>query len=380
MPEWNRQPSLSRREFLGGAGLVLAGGCRSSQSRPPPTEVLALHRESRVFDLHIDTLLWRRLLGYELTRRHEPWLPLSAFAWHMDLPRAAEAGLDGAVLGLVVSPREERREQLWALKILARLEAGSGAEQTLETLQLLENTAASSPDAITFCRSGSELRAAMDAGRFAALAGLEGAHGIDGSLAQVSRAWERGLRLLGLVHFQSNEAAYPMTTAAFDDRGLTPFGFDLVAEMESLPMVVDLAHVNARGVEDALTAMTRPFVVSHSACRALHDSPRNLADDQLRRIGASGGVVGLAVGRSFLGPGGLDAFLAHADHLRNVAGEDSLAIGSDWDGAIVPVPGLEDVRALPHLTARLVAAGWPAATLQALLGENALRVLTDALG
>jgi membrane dipeptidase len=121
-------------------------------------------------------------------------------------------------------------------------------------------------------------------------------------------------------------------------------------------------------------------VVSHSACRALVDHPRNLSDTQLRRIADAGGVVGLAAGRSFLGPGGIDAFVAHAEHLSNVAGEDTPAIGSDWDGAIIPVPGMEDVRALPFLTAALLDRRWPEPRIRKLLGENALATLTHILG
>jgi membrane dipeptidase len=377
-----RHRGLTRRGFLaavGGAALG-AGACTGGRGGNPPAEALELHRESAVFDLHIDTLLWTRLLGYDLTRRHEPWLPRAAYLAQMDLPRAAEGGLDGAVLGLVITPREERPEQLWALKILARLEAGSGVEQTLATLDLLADAADHHADALAFATTGTGLRRAIEAKRFAALAGLEGAHGIEGSLASLRAAWERGLRMIGLVHFQANEAAYPMTAPAFDRSGLTPFGFDLIAEAESLPLAVDLAHLNARGVDDALAAATRPCLVSHSACRALHPSSRNLSDPQLRRIADQGGVVGLAVGRGFLGPGGLDAFFAHAEHLRRVAGTDAVALGSDWDGAIVPVPGLEDVRGLPFLTQRLLDGGWKPEATRKLLGGNALRVLTDLLG
>jgi len=321
-----------------------------------------------------------RLLGYDVGKRHRPVLPAAALAWQMDLPRAREGGLDGAVLGIVVSPEEERPEQILPLRLLAAVERGRGLPQTLETLDLLAAAARAQPGQLAFARSGTELRAAIAAGRFAALAGLEGAHGIGDRLENLHTAWERGLRMVGLAHFQASAAAWPMTDPGAAQRGLTPFGRELVAEMEALHMVVDLAHVNAVGVDDALEAMTAPFVVSHTACRSVHDHPRNLSDDQLRRIADRGGVVGLAVGRMFLGPGGIDAFCAHADHARRIAGEDALAIGSDWDGAIVPVPGLEDVTALPFLTEALVDRGWPPDAVRKLLGENALRVITEVCG
>lgn len=374
-------PCLSRRGFLSAAAASLVVGCgRGPEPATLPGEVLAFHRDCFVFDLHVDTLLWQRFLGYDPTVRHEPLLPLSAFAWQMDLPRASDAGLDGAVLGLVITPREERPEQMGALKVLARLEGGAGIGQVLETLDLLAADARAAPERLAFARTGSELERAADAGRFAALAGLEGAHGIEASLEHLHEAWARGLRMLGIVHFQASGAGFPMTEETMADRGLTPFGFDLLAELSDLPMVADLAHLNARGVDDALLALDRPCVVSHTACRAVHDHPRNLRDSQLRAVADRGGVVGLAVGRSFLGPGGLDAFASHAEHLRNVAGEDATAFGSDWDGGIVPVPGLGDVRGLPFVTATLLERGWSEQSVRKLLGGNALRVLTEVLG
>jgi membrane dipeptidase len=377
------EPVLTRREVLA-AGVAGAVGWACGASPPPlsgiPAEILALHQESLVFDLHVDTLLWMRWLGYDVAKRHRPVFPSAAFAWQMDLPRARDGGLDGAVLGSVVAPDEERPEQLPALKLHARLERGRGLAQTLETLDLLAATARANPGQLAFARSGSELRSAVAAGRFAALAGLEGAHGIGTRLENLRTAWERGLRMVGLAHFQASAAASPMTDPSQAGRGLTPFGFELVAEMGSLGMVVDLAHVNARGVDDALGASKRPCVVSHSGCRSVHDHPRNLDDAQIRRIAERGGVVGLAVGREFLGPGGLEALFAHAERAREVGGAECVAIGSDWDGAIVPAPGLEDVRALPFVTRGLLERGWPADAVRKLLGENALRVISEVCG
>jgi membrane dipeptidase len=375
-------PVLTRRGFLAAGPALLAAGCGGAprDATRLPQAVRDFHRESLVFDLHVDTLLWQRTLGYDLARRHRPPLPFAAFLGHMDLPRAADGGLDGAVLGLVVSPREERPEQLLPLRVLARLEPGAGVEQSLETLGLLGESAREHPERLVFARTGSEVRRAAREGRFAALAGLEGGHGIEGRIDNLRRLHAAGLRMLGLVHFQSSAAAHPMTAPAFEGSGLTPFGFDLLAEMETLGVVLDLAHVNARGVEDALAALTRPFVVSHSGCRAVHDHPRNLSDAQLRSVADGGGVVGIAVGRSFLGPGGLDAFVRHVEHAARVAGPAAVAIGSDWDGAIIPARGLHDVTCLPFVSAALLERGWTPENTRALLGENAVRVLEDALG
>lgn len=371
----------TRRELLWmGATAALGGGCGGAGRPPLPEEVLAFHRESRVFDLHVDSVPWMRLLGYDLGARHENRVPGSRWGWHMDLPRAREGGLDGAAMGIPVNPERIEPELPRGMRLLARLDPSHGIGQTLDSLAVLEAAAARLPERLVFARSGSELAATIASGRFAALAALEGAHGIGERVENLQRAHAAGLRMLGLVHFQRSAAAAPMTAPELADRGLSAFGFELVEEMETLGMVVDLAHVNAAGVDDALDVLKRPFVVSHSACRALCDWPRNLDDDQIRRIADRGGVIGVAVGRNFLGRPGLDGFLDHLEHLRRVGGADCVAIGSDWDGGIVPARGLEDVRALPWVTAGLLARDWPERSVRQALGENALRVVREVCG
>jgi membrane dipeptidase len=246
-------------------------------------------------------------------------------------------------------------------------------------MDLLGRVAAANPARLSFCKSGSEVRRSVAEGGFAALAALEGAQGIEGRLEHVRTAYEHGLRMLGLVHFQATEAAYPMTLSAFDRKGLTPFGLELLSEMEQLGMVVDLAHLNPRGIEDALGVMRRPFVVSHTGCRALVDHPRNLDDLQIRHIADRGGVVGIAFGNTFVG-GDLSAFLDHVEHVIQVGGADAIALGSDFDGMILPVKGMEDVTVYPRITQGLLARGQPREVVRKALGENALRVITDVCG
>ncbi len=358
--------SAGRRPHLAGRG-------------PVPEEVLAFHRECLVLDLHIDTLLWMRLLRYDVGKPHRNRLPAAPFFWHLDLPRADEGGLDASVLGLVINPLRARRELMLPLRLLSLAERSRGMAQTLAMLDLLAEAERRHPR-LAFARSGSDIRRATREGRFAALACLEGSHGIDGELENARRAHERGLRMLGLVHFQATEVGYPMTVGAFDGRGLTAFGFELLGELERLGVVVDLAHLNAAGVADALSVLRRPFVVSHTACHALHRHRRNLRDAQIRRVAEAGGVVAIAVSRHFLGRPGIDGFLDHIEHALSVGGADAVAIGSDFDGGIVPVRGMQDVRAYPRVTHGLLARGHTPETVRKVLGENALRMITEVCG
>jgi membrane dipeptidase len=375
---------VKRRDFLRQSAWTLAAcslGCaKGPDLERVSEEAQALHREALVLDLHIDTLLWSRLFSYDMAKRHRIALPAHAFGRHLDLPRAEEGGLDAAVMGLVINPDEVRDELMLPLRLLARWEGESGIAQTLATLDLLAAEADTHPAQLRFARTGSELEHAVEEGAFAALAGLEGSHGIGGDLANLALAHARGLRMLGVVHFQATEAGYPMTVSAFDGQGLTKFGFDMLAECERLGVVVDVAHLGEAGVVDALGVMRRPFVVSHTACRALCDHPRNLGDDELKRIASAGGVVGIAFGRSFLGRSGVDGLLDHVEHALRVAGEEAVALGSDYDGFIVPAKGMGDVRAYPLITQGMLERGWRPETIEKLLGRNALRVLVEVTG
>jgi membrane dipeptidase len=283
-------------------------------------------------------------------------------------------------MGLVINPADVRPELMLPLKALAWWESGCGIAQTLETMDLLAEAAQRYPDRLQVVRKGSDIQRASSEGRLAVLSGLEGAHGLEGDLGNLTVAYQRGLRLVGLVHFQATAAGHPMTTSQFHDRGLTSFGYELIGEMERLGIVVDLAHLNGAGVADAVAVLDRPFVVSHTACRELHDHPRNLDDAQLKRIANREGLIGLAVGRSFIGGGGLDAFLDHADHALRVAGPDAVALGSDYDGFIIPERGMGDVRAYPRITQGLLRRGWAPEVVQKLLGANAVRVFTEVCG
>lgn len=376
--------TLLRAGAVGGAiaGGALAPGCQRRVPAPVPADALALHRDCLLVDLHVDTFLWVRLLGYDIGRRHENRLPSAAFAWQVDLPRLQAGGVGAVGFGIVVSPRRTHTELLLPLKLLAWYDRQPGMDGVLATLDLMHDAAHHYAGQFTLARSGSELRAARAAGKIAGLPCLEGSHGIEGSLEHVRTAYARGLRAIGLVHFQATEAGYPMTVAAFDGHGLTEFGRALIAEMERLKMIVDLAHLNDAGVSDALATMKRPFMVSHTACRALFPHRRNLTDEQIRAIADRGGVIGMMLESSVIAAHGaaLEGVLNHFDHAIKVGGEDVVAIGSDYDGFITPPVGLEDASTMPHLTAGLLARGHRPNTVRKVLGENALRVLTEVCG
>jgi membrane dipeptidase len=260
------------------------------------------------------------------------------------------------------------------------------------------------------------VRAAMQRGRIASLLGLEGGHAIENSLALLREYYALGARYMTLTH----NVTLDWADAALDSAkhgGLTPFGREVVREMNRLGMIVDLAHVSAGTMSDALDASEAPVMFSHSGARALVDHPRNVPDSILARVPKNGGVVMVPFVTAFTSKAVKaddDASAAEAaaatrrhpndrnaaraefdawraqhprpkatitdvadaiDHVRQIAGVDHVGIGSDFDGISETVVGLEDVSKFPALFAELARRGWTDADLMKLANGNILRVL-----
>jgi membrane dipeptidase len=212
-----------------------------------------------------------------------------------------------------------------------------------------------------------------------ALLGIEGAHALEGQLDNVGAFARRGVRYIGILHFSANEAGYPAYGRGRRDAdGLTPWGFDLVERCEAENVIVDLAHINKRGFMDVCGVARKPPIVSHTGVLGAFDHWRNIDDEQLRAVADKGGVIGVIFCPRFVGGDGLEPVVKHLKHILDVVGEDVPALGSDWDGFIVPTKPLKDPRGLPLLTDALLAAGVSRRTIGKILRDNVMRVLRDA--
>jgi len=180
--------------------------------------------------------------------------------------------------------------------------------------------------------------------------------------------------MAGLAHFGDNEAASSLHSRV--DRGLTPFGERVVDRMERLGIAVDLAHVSPRTFDAAIARAKRPVVVSHAGVRATCDSSRNLTDAQLRAIARTGGVVGIGAWRGATCRDDSDGIVRALRHAIRVAGIDHVALGHDFDGAVVLPHDASALGAVPELLAR---AGFGRAEIEAARGGNAVRVLRELL-
>lgn len=328
-------------------------------------EARAIHAEHPAIDLHADTLMWARWTGYDLHKAHEPWLPKAALAMHVDVPRMREGGMGAQFFGLVSLPLADR------VKGMARV--------VHEQIDALEAQMQRRPGAIRLVKKAAEVKGALDAGEVGALLGIEGAHALEGDLANVARFARRGVRYIGLLHFSSNEAGFPAYgKGRNDDQGLTHWGIELCEACEESGVLVDLAHVNKRGFLDACRVATKPPIVSHTGVLGAFEHWRNIDDDQLRAVADKGGVVGVIFCPRFVGGDGLGPVVKHLKHIVDVIGEDAPALGSDWDGFIVPTKPLKDPRGLPLLTDALLEAGFSRRAVGKILHDNVMRVLRDA--
>ncbi|MCE9579699.1 MAG: dipeptidase [Deltaproteobacteria bacterium] len=328
-----------------------------------PIDARALHDEVCVLDLHADTAKLMDRTGYDLAVEHERRLPsFLNYAGHVDLPRLRAGGVAGQFFGFWTVPYPER----------------GCAHSVHRQLDAIDRAIEASPREITWALTSADVRAAKARGQVAALGGIEGGQALESSIDGIEGFARRGVRYVGLLHFSANAIGAPAKGRGADpDRGLSPFGIEVVRELERTGVIVDLAHINRRGFFDVLEHSTMAPLVTHTGVTGVHPHWRNLDDDQLRAVGARGGAVGIIFAPRFLGGAGVEAVCDHLTHIIKVCGEDVPALGSDFDGFVIPPVGLEDVACMPNLTAALSARGLPVRVLEKILGGNVLRVLDE---
>ena len=332
---------------------------------------------------------------------------------HFDLPRAKEGGLTAPVFSIFVN---------------AGFADGGAAHRALELIDLTRRVIADHPADMVFAGSVAEIRAAKKAKKLGVLMGIEGGHAIEDSLAVLREMYRAGVRYMTLTHVNTNhwaDSSGPYFLPDFDPKesaihgGLTDFGRDVVKEMNRLGMIVDISHVSDATVDDVLEVSSAPVMASHSSCRALVDMPRDLTDDQIKRIAAKGGVVMINFGSAFVDQASWDnlraqlakikpAYLAlktkyktdpraffpaafamfekeikfqrapwtklvdHIEHVIKIGGDNAVGLGSDFDGIEDPPEGMDDYSMLPKITAELLRRGHTEAQVKKVLGENFL--------
>jgi membrane dipeptidase len=320
-------------------------------------EVRAFHRDALVVDLHNDLLTKLVLRGGDLSVRHGAQAIYNPLAFDIDVPKLEEGGVDGLGCLLFSGMKMFRDGRFW------------------KQLETFEGLFARYPQLVR-ARNAADIRNAHTHGKIALYLGIEGALVLEEEPRHLERLAEAGVRFFGPCWNRSNRAA-----GSSNDKkapGLSSFGRELVAECNRLGILVDVAHASKQTFWDLVEASRTPVFSSHSGCAALKGHHRNLDDDQLRAVAQKGGVIGVIFAANYLDgvfTASVDSICDHIEHIVRVAGEDAVALGSDFDG-FVPLPrGMRDVSDLPAITQVLSNRGFSQLKLRKLLGENFLNYL-----
>ncbi len=271
--------------------------------------------------------------------------------------------------------------QFWSVYIPAGYADSGFARVQLEQIDIARQFIEKYSGYFEMARGASDIERIFGNGKIASMLGVEGGHAIENSLGVLRTYYDLGARYMTLTHGRNLDWADSATDEE-QHGGLTPFGEEVVREMNRMGMLVDLSHVSPGSMSDALNVAEAPVIFSHSSARALVDHPRNVPDSILQRLPENGGVIMVTFVRSFISSDEATASLSdvadHVEHVRRVAGIDHVGIGSDFDGIDAGPHGLEDVSTFPALFAELSERGWSDGDLEKLAGENLLRVLRDA--
>ena len=365
------------------------------------SQASSVHSRAIVIDTHADTT--QRLVfdpRFNIGERHSDG--------NIDIPRMKDGGMDGLFFSIWV-PSE--------------VTGPIAVKRAFDQIDAVREAARTHPADLVLASTAADVRRAAADKKIAALMGVEGGHMIDDDIRQLRNFYALGVRYMTLTHFKNNNWADSSTDKPAHN-GLTPFGKDVVREMNRLGMMVDISHVADKTFYDALAITTAPVIASHSSCRALTNHPRNMTDEMLRALAKNGGVVMInyhaafideafrvasekkngdvvtsmsamskkcggneacttmeseridheAMEKGLLPKVGWERIIDHIDHAVKIAGADHVGLGSDFDGATMPL-GLEDVSKLPKITDALLKKGYSEQDVEKILGGNILRVM-----
>ena len=371
--------------------MAVAAGCDAgdepASSKTPPTSPKETVR-GHVIDLHCDTPMLLTGGSYDLGVRND--------RGEVDIPRMREGGITAVFFSVYTSA--SRNTEL------------ESVQQALEIIDAVRREVSRFPNELVLATSSDELEAAKQSGRIAILLGVEGGHMINSSLAVLRMLYELGARYLTLTH--SRDTPWAGSSGSEANLGLSDFGRSVIGEMNRLGMVVDISHVSDQTFWDTLGTSAAPIIASHSSTRALAGHKRNMTDEMIRAMADKGGVIHINYYNAFLdddyarrssawngaNPSGdwrdgaartqaklaaigrppLDTLLDHFDHAIQIAGIESVGLGSDFDGVDGELPeGMEDISQVPNIADGLAKRNYSEDQIDRILGANSLRVLRE---
>jgi membrane dipeptidase len=375
---------------------------KSTRAQSVSDKAKKLHSSSIVIDTHDDTT--QRLLenSFDIGTRHADG--------NIDIPRMREGGLNAIFFSIWIPSNTVGPEAV---------------KKAIDQIDAVREAVRKHPNDLVLATTADEVRAAKKQNKIAALMGVEGGHMIDNDLAVLRSYAALGVRYMTLTHMGNTDWADSSTDTPAHN-GLTDFGKQVVLEMNRLGVTVDISHVSDKTFYDAIATSKAPVMASHSSARALTETPRNMTDDMMRALAKNGGVIqinyhvgflsqefrdfekthpeaekeindevkkrcgdneacslvmGDQVVRDLMQAGKLPKvdwtkIIDHIDHAVKIGGVDHVGLGSDFDGAVMPI-GMQDVTHLPQITGALLQKGYSESDIRKILGENTLRVMSE---
>lgn len=383
------------------AATMLLAGCATAPRTAPDA---GLHGRLLTLDTHLDTPLHFTRAGWSFADRHTAADDLA----QLDLPRMADGNLDGGFFVIYTGQGPLTAQGYAAARAFA-----------LRRSDEIDTTLARFPDRILPARSAADAARITAAGKLVAFKSIENSYPLGEDLNLLAEFHRRGVRMVGPVHSANNQFADSATDKPRWN-GLSPLGERWVAEMNRLGMLIDASHASDAAFDRMLALSRTPMILSHSGSRTIFDHPRNLDDQRIRKLAASGGAIcmtSIYLSPMRLGPeraalfakleeigtlspaeqadltarwraldrterlwaADFEAYMAALLHVIRVAGVDHVCFGADWDGG-GGIAGLDDITALPKVTARLKAAGYSDVDLAKMWSGNVLRLLDRAAG
>ena len=373
--------ALAALAFFALAPGIIERGTNQIDGKPLPAvseRAKKLHATLTIVDLHSDTLLWKRDILDRADRGH------------MDLPRLEDGNVALQILASTTkSPKGQNydansgdTDNITSL-VIAQLQPvrtwNSLLERSLWHAEKLHRAVAASDGRLRAVATAADLDALLAARRgkpltTGALLSIEGLHPLEGQLANLDKLYAAGFRMAGFAHFFDNDLAGSMH--GLKKGGLTPFGRQVMTAMEAKGMVVDIAHCSNACVADILKMARRPVVSSHGGVQATCKVNRNLSDEQIRGVAATGGLIGIGYWDAAICDTAPASIAKAMKHVRDLVGIQHVALGSDYDGATTV---RFDTSKLAQVTQALIDAGFSDDEIRAAMGGNAIRVLRAGL-
>ncbi|MDW7739343.1 MAG: dipeptidase [Bacillota bacterium] len=313
--------------------------------------------EYPIIDGHCDTVRLFDTDNYDFSKRNGEG--------HLDLPRLKEGNVKLQFFALYI---EEEYKPVGSLKRCLTL-----LERYFETME-------SCPDDFITIYSAADLKNLFNSDKIGALLCIEGGEALEGEIAVLQSLFRLGIRAIGLTWNQQNQLATGVGSGIRGE-GLTSFGKNVIVEMNRMGMLVDLAHINEDGFFEAVETSSKPVVVSHANARSLCNHPRNLSDEELKKLSENDGVIGVSFYPDFIDPKNptFDRLLDHFVYIADIIGTEHLGIGSDFDGIDKVLHGLEDVTGLSGLITGLKRRGFTSEDIARITSKNFYRILSDVL-